>query len=53
MQNLFKVPDEATRKIAIGSLPGSPYRVRKSLEQIIPLFNPVKKPQKGDWLWDH
>jgi hypothetical protein len=53
MQEFFKVPDDQTRKIAIGSLPGLPYRVKKCLEQVIPLFNPISKPKKGDWLWDH
>lgn len=53
MQQYFKVPDEQARKVAIGSLPGLPYRVKRALEQVIPLFKPVPKPEQGDWLWDH
>ena len=53
MQNYFKVPDEGMRKHAVGSLPGLPYRVKKSLEQVIPMFKPIDKPKDGDWLWDH
>ena len=53
MQNHFKVPDAEMRKHAIGSLPGLPYRVKKSLEQVIPLFQPIRKPKESDWLWDH
>lgn len=39
--------------MAIGSLPGLPYRVKKALEQVIPLWQPVKQPGKSDWLWEH
>ena len=39
--------------MAIGSLPGLPYRLRKALEQVIPKFSPIDKPKESDWLWDH
>jgi|JI10StandDraft_1071094.scaffolds.fasta_scaffold144831_2 hypothetical protein len=44
MQQYFKVPDAEARKVAIGSLPGLPYRVKKALEQVIPLWKPIPKP---------
>lgn len=53
MQEYFKVPDAQHRKIALGSLPGLPYRLKKSLEQVLPFFKPIIKPKAGDWLWDH
>jgi hypothetical protein len=53
MKQYFKVPDAEMRKIAIGSLPGTPFKVRKALEQVIPLFDPVPKPKQSDWLWEH
>ena len=31
MQEFYKVPTAEHRKLAIGSLPGLPYRLRKSL----------------------
>ena len=31
MQEFYKVPDEGTRKVALGSLPGLPYKVKKAL----------------------
>ena len=39
--------------MAIGSLPGLPYRLRKALEQVIPKFSPIDKPKESDWLWGH
>ena len=45
MQNHFKVPDEGLRKVAIGSLPGLPYKTKKALEQVIPMFTPIDKPK--------
>ena len=30
-----------------------PYRVKKSLEQIVDMFEPMDQPIDGDWLWDH
>lgn len=53
MQDKFKVPDEQLRKLALGSLPGLPYRLKKSLELTLPLSQPIRKPKEGDWLWDH
>lgn len=53
MQQYFKVPDAETRRLAIGSLPGMPFRIKKALEKVIPYFDPVNKPKQGDWLWDH
>lgn len=47
MKEFYKVPDEAKRKIALGSLPGLSYKVKKSLEQVLPLSIPMKKPQPG------
>lgn len=31
MQEFYKVPDEGTQKVALGSLPGLPYKVKKAL----------------------
>jgi len=49
----FKVPDEKLRKDAIGSLVGTPIRLKKAMTAIIPLFKPIPKPNEGEWLWDH
>ena len=31
MQEFYKVPDEGSRKIALGSLPGLSYKIKKAL----------------------
>jgi hypothetical protein len=38
MQQYYKVPDAEQRRLALGSLPGSPYRIKKSLESIKEMF---------------
>lgn len=38
MQQYYKVPDAEQRRLALGSLPGLPYRVRKCLESIKDMF---------------
>lgn len=45
MKEFFKVPDAQYRKTALGSLPGLPYRVKKSIEQVLPFFQPINKPK--------
>jgi len=47
MQEFYKVPDEGTRKVALGSLPGLPYRVKKALEEVLPLSKPMLQPKPG------
>ncbi len=49
----FKVPDEKQRLSAVGSLAGTPIRMKKALQVVIPLFNPISKPEPSDWLWEH
>lgn len=49
----FKVPDEKLRMSAIGSLAGTPIKVKKALQSIIPFFSPIPKPKPSDWLWEH
>jgi hypothetical protein len=34
----FKVPDLEMRRIALGSLPGTPFRIRKGLEAMMGYF---------------
>ena len=31
MKEFYKVPDAEHRKIALGSLPGAPYRIKKAI----------------------
>ncbi len=31
MQEFYKLPDEGSRKIALGSLPGLSYKIKKAL----------------------
>ncbi len=38
---------------ALGSLPGQNWRVKKSLQAILSDFQPVKKPQPGDNLYEY
>lgn len=47
MQEYYKVPDEGARKVALGSLPGLPYKVKKALEEVLPLSKPMVKPKPG------
>lgn len=49
----FKVPDEKMRLNAIGSLAGTPIKMKKALQAIIPLFAPIPEPGRSDWLWEH
>jgi archaemetzincin len=53
MKKKFQIPDEKTRRDAIGSLLGASTLLKKALEVIIPLFKPVPKPNSGDWLASH
>lgn len=53
MQEFYKVPDEGTRKVALGSLPGLPYRVKKALEEVLPLSVPMSQPKPSEWLYEH
>lgn len=48
----FRVPDEKDRAIAIGTLVGEKFTLKKSLNAIIPFFAGIKKPEKGDWLFE-
>lgn len=47
MQQYYKVPNEEQRKVALGSLPGIPYRLRKALESVKDMFSPMDKPIEG------
>ena len=47
MQQYYKVPNEEQRKVALGSLPGIPYRLRKALESVKDMFLPMDKPVEG------
>ena len=38
MQQYYKVPNEEQRKVALGSLPGLPYRVKKALDSVKDMF---------------
>ncbi len=38
MKEFYKVPNAEQRKLALGSLPGLPYRIKKSIEQVLPMF---------------
>lgn len=49
----FKVPSELDRKDAIGSLGGVQPRIKKAIQAITPLFEPIDPPGPSDWLWDH
>ena len=49
----FTVPDEKVRQLAIGSIAGTPIRMKKALKIITPLFDPIPKPGPSDWLADH
>ena len=53
MKEFYKVPSSEHRKIALGSLPGLPFTLRKSLESIKDLYTPLKQPQPGEWLYEH
>ena len=47
MQEFYKVPDEGTRKVALESLPGLPYKIKKALEEVLLLSKPMSKPKPG------
>lgn len=49
----FKVPDEKQRLSAVGSLAGTPIKIKKTLQAIIPMFSPIPKPGPSDWLYEH
>jgi hypothetical protein len=53
MKEFYKVPNAEQRKVALGSLPGLPYRVKKSLESIKDMFEPMDQPKPGEWLYEH
>jgi len=55
MENVafFTVPDEKVGSLAIGSLAGTPIRVKKALNVLIPHFGPLPKPGPTDWLAEH
>lgn len=38
MQEFLKVPNAEQRKVALGSLPGLPYKIKKGLESIKDMF---------------
>ena len=40
----FKVPDEKLRLNAVGSLAGTPIKMKKALQVILPLFYPIPEP---------
>jgi len=49
----FTIPDQKVRQLAIGSIAGTPIRMKKALKIITPLFDPLPKPGPNDWLADH
>lgn len=49
----FTVPDEKVRSLAIGSLAGTAIRIKKSLQVLIPRFDPLPEPGPDDWLAEH
>lgn len=49
----FKVPDEKLRLSAIGALAGTPIKMKKALNAIIPLFLPIPQPKPSEWLFEH
>lgn len=53
MQEFYKVSDAEHRKQALGSLPGLPYKVKKSIESIKDMSEPMDKPVPGEWLYEH
>ncbi len=46
----FRVPDKKYREIAIGPLAGAPIRMKKALNIITPMFEPIPAPEETDWL---
>ena len=53
MKEFYKLPTAEHRKLALGSLPGLPYRVRKGIDGIKDMFTPMEKPKPGEWLYEH
>lgn len=53
MKQFYKVPDEAARKVALGTLAGLSYRVKKALEEVLLVSKPMSKPKPGEWLYEH
>jgi hypothetical protein len=51
MKEFYKVPDTEQRKIALGSLPGLSYRLKKSIDSIKDMSEPMDKPVEGEWLY--
>ena len=51
MKEFYKVPDAEHRKIALGSLPGLPFIIKKSIESIKDMSVPMPKPLPGEWLY--
>ncbi|EGR33165.1 hypothetical protein IMG5_060580 [Ichthyophthirius multifiliis] len=49
----FKVPDLKQRQQAIGSLAGTPIKLKKAIQSIMNKFQQIKSPNLNDWLWDH
>eukprot|EP01017_Pseudomicrothorax_dubius_P038676 TRINITY_DN5839_c0_g1_i3.p1 TRINITY_DN5839_c0_g1~~TRINITY_DN5839_c0_g1_i3.p1 ORF type:complete len:183 (-),score=14.88 TRINITY_DN5839_c0_g1_i3:430-978(-) len=49
----FKVPNEKARQMALGSLSGVPFKLKKYLGAIKDSFVPIPAPQPSDWLWSH
>ena len=41
----FVVPNEQLRKQALGALGGSPFRVRKALQNVEDMFQPIAPPR--------
>jgi len=47
---VFKVPNETSRKKAVGSYTGTSKLLMGALNSIMPLFKPINEPNPGDWL---
>ena len=52
MQSLikFKQPDAKERKYAIGAMGGTPFKVKKALEDVDKYWLPKEPPGESDWL---
>ncbi len=46
----FKVPSKEERKTALGSMGGTKFTVKKSLENVEKYWAPKTPPQPGEWL---
>lgn len=48
----FHIPDQERRKLALGTIAGSPYRLKNVLKVIPPFFDCIDPPGESDWLYN-